>query len=315
MATRSRTTPADGNKPAPLFTVLVGYETLHGRICELESGTVLAPASLLPWLGAAYFERAIFSLGTRVDVSVRARSSAAGPARRSRCATGGAPTRIATSRRRTARATTSSPTPKAARPPGREEPRQQSGTKPPRTRRPADPDRRPRPRGATERTTKHARTPACRARPPEKRSAGRGEEGGGGVWRGGGRRALRGRPERIRHHGDTSIRAVFGTCQRSVDLLPLIKEPLISIRIAISQMHGVGVHRVSTDISCKLRGPVILIPARALRTVQIPCNGTRVEEGRCRLKNNRRQRHRASPHGGTFEIRGCRPGADPPCVC
>ena len=73
MATRSRTAPADGLTPAPLFTVLVGYETLYGRICEIENGIVLAPASVVPWLEAAYFERAIFSLGTRVDVSVRAR--------------------------------------------------------------------------------------------------------------------------------------------------------------------------------------------------------------------------------------------------
>ncbi len=81
MATRSRSAPADGIKPAPLFTVLVGYETLHGRICELESGTVIAPASLVPWLEAAYFERAIFSLGTRVDVSVRARLFSGGTRR------------------------------------------------------------------------------------------------------------------------------------------------------------------------------------------------------------------------------------------
>ena len=73
MATRSRTAPADGIRPAPLFSVLVGYETVHGRICELENGTVLAPSSLEPWMQSAYFERAIFSLGTRVDVSVRAR--------------------------------------------------------------------------------------------------------------------------------------------------------------------------------------------------------------------------------------------------
>ena len=73
MATRSRTAPADGIRPAPLFSVFVGYETLHGRICELENGTVLSPAALAPWMDAAYFERAIFSLGSRVDVSVRAR--------------------------------------------------------------------------------------------------------------------------------------------------------------------------------------------------------------------------------------------------
>ena len=73
MATRSRSAPADGIRPAPLFSVLVGYETLHGRICELENGTVLSPSALLPWMGSAYFERAIFTPGTRVDVSVRSR--------------------------------------------------------------------------------------------------------------------------------------------------------------------------------------------------------------------------------------------------
>jgi hypothetical protein len=73
MATRSRTAPADGIRPAPLFSIFVGYETVHGRICELENGTVLAPASLDRWMDSAYFERAVFSLGGRVDVSVRAR--------------------------------------------------------------------------------------------------------------------------------------------------------------------------------------------------------------------------------------------------
>jgi hypothetical protein len=73
MATRSRTAPADGIRPAPLFSILVGYETVHGRICELESGTVVAPSALEPWMDSAYFERAIFGLGTRVDVSARAR--------------------------------------------------------------------------------------------------------------------------------------------------------------------------------------------------------------------------------------------------
>jgi hypothetical protein len=73
MATRSRTAPAEGIRPAPLFSVLVGYETLHGRICELENGTVLAPSALDPWMDSAYFERAIFSLGNRIDVSVRSR--------------------------------------------------------------------------------------------------------------------------------------------------------------------------------------------------------------------------------------------------
>jgi hypothetical protein len=73
MATRSRTAPAEGIRPAPLFSVFVGYETLHGRICELENGTVLPPSALTPWMDSAYFERAIFTLGNRIDVSVRAR--------------------------------------------------------------------------------------------------------------------------------------------------------------------------------------------------------------------------------------------------
>jgi hypothetical protein len=81
MATRSRSAPADGIRPAPLFSVLVGYETMHGRICELENGIVLTPTSLLPWMESAYFERAVFALGKRVDVSVRARLFSGGTRR------------------------------------------------------------------------------------------------------------------------------------------------------------------------------------------------------------------------------------------
>jgi len=73
MATRSATVPAGGRRPAPLFSVFVGYETLHGRICELAHGTVVAPGALLPWLDQAYIERAVFSPGPRVEVSATAR--------------------------------------------------------------------------------------------------------------------------------------------------------------------------------------------------------------------------------------------------
>jgi hypothetical protein len=73
MATRSATAPAGGRRPAPLFTVFVGYETLHGPICELAEGIVLAPGSLLDWLDRAYVERAVFGLGDRVEVSASAR--------------------------------------------------------------------------------------------------------------------------------------------------------------------------------------------------------------------------------------------------
>src|SRR5690606_39919353 len=50
MAARSKAMPPNARKPAPLFTVLVGWETLHGRILELANGTVVNPGALVPWL-------------------------------------------------------------------------------------------------------------------------------------------------------------------------------------------------------------------------------------------------------------------------
>jgi len=74
MATRAGTAPAGGQRPEPLFTVLVGYETLAGRICELADGTVVTPGSLLPWLNEAYVERVVFGSSSRVlDIGVRRR--------------------------------------------------------------------------------------------------------------------------------------------------------------------------------------------------------------------------------------------------
>ena len=69
MAIRSKSTPHNARKPAPLFTVLVGWETVHGRICELENGTVVPPGSLLPWLDRADLERAVFAPGRRIEIS------------------------------------------------------------------------------------------------------------------------------------------------------------------------------------------------------------------------------------------------------
>lgn len=73
MATRSRVAPDDGRRPTPLFSVLVGYETLHGRICQLASGQVVAPGALVPWLTEADVERAVFGPGHRVEVSAASR--------------------------------------------------------------------------------------------------------------------------------------------------------------------------------------------------------------------------------------------------
>jgi hypothetical protein len=73
MATRSQTAPSDGRRPKPLFSVLVDYELLRGRVCELAQGTVIAPGSLLPWLDEALIERVVFSPECRVEVSATAR--------------------------------------------------------------------------------------------------------------------------------------------------------------------------------------------------------------------------------------------------
>ncbi|MGH9016823.1 MAG: DUF222 domain-containing protein [Acidimicrobiales bacterium] len=73
MAVRSRGAGTGDKRPAPLFSVLVGYETLHGRICQLANGTVVTPGSLLPYLDEALIERVVFSPGARVEVSATAR--------------------------------------------------------------------------------------------------------------------------------------------------------------------------------------------------------------------------------------------------
>jgi hypothetical protein len=73
MATRSKSTPADARRPEPLFSVLVDFPTLAGRVCELASGGVLSPGTLVPWLDGAYFERIVFAPGKRVECSVTSR--------------------------------------------------------------------------------------------------------------------------------------------------------------------------------------------------------------------------------------------------
>ena len=74
MATRSRTAPADGRRPEPLFSVVVGYETFAGRICEFDDGTVVSPNTLAAWLDKAWIERIVFDSPSRViDVGVTTR--------------------------------------------------------------------------------------------------------------------------------------------------------------------------------------------------------------------------------------------------
>lgn len=66
LARRAMATPAGARKPEPLFSVLVGYETFAGRICELADGTVVAPGSLLKWLNDAWVERVVFEGPDRI---------------------------------------------------------------------------------------------------------------------------------------------------------------------------------------------------------------------------------------------------------
>ena len=73
MAIRSQSAPEGVRRPAPLFTVLVDYDTLFGRVCELAQGTVVAPGALLPWIDQAMVERAVFGPDRRVEVGCTTR--------------------------------------------------------------------------------------------------------------------------------------------------------------------------------------------------------------------------------------------------
>jgi hypothetical protein len=66
MAARSRMAPAGGRRPEPLFTAVIDYPTLSGRICQLGSGSTISPGALLPWLDQAWLERVVFGADARV---------------------------------------------------------------------------------------------------------------------------------------------------------------------------------------------------------------------------------------------------------
>ena len=82
LATRAGMAPAEGRRPEPLFSVLVGYETFAGRICELADGTVVTPGSLVDWLDAAWVERVVFDGPDRVTNVGRRRRLFTGATRR-----------------------------------------------------------------------------------------------------------------------------------------------------------------------------------------------------------------------------------------
>jgi Domain of unknown function (DUF222) len=73
MAMRSRTAPADGRRPEPHFSIVVDYNALHGRICQLSGGQVVAPGTLLSYMKDAWFERVVFTPNKRAECSVTSR--------------------------------------------------------------------------------------------------------------------------------------------------------------------------------------------------------------------------------------------------
>lgn len=66
LARRGAASPPGARRPAPLVSVLVGYETFAGRVCELADGTVLAPSDVAALLDEAVIERAVFDGPARV---------------------------------------------------------------------------------------------------------------------------------------------------------------------------------------------------------------------------------------------------------
>ena len=73
MARRAMTVPADGKRPRPLVSVLVGYETFRGRVCELADRTVITPGTVASLLDEALIERVVFDGPSRVIDLGRAR--------------------------------------------------------------------------------------------------------------------------------------------------------------------------------------------------------------------------------------------------
>jgi hypothetical protein len=80
MATRSATAPADGRRPRPLFSVVVGSDTMD-HLCELSNGIVIKAGQLVPWITRAMLETMLFS-GPRTVLTLSSRRTFTGALRR-----------------------------------------------------------------------------------------------------------------------------------------------------------------------------------------------------------------------------------------
>jgi Domain of unknown function (DUF222) len=75
-----RSSGATGTPARPLFTVVVGDESL-AHLCELGNGTVIAPGALMPWMCTAMLESVIFD-GHSTVISVSRKRTFTGAIRR-----------------------------------------------------------------------------------------------------------------------------------------------------------------------------------------------------------------------------------------
>src|SRR3546814_15389735 len=82
MAIRARTAPRGGRRPAPLFTVVIDYETPKGPVCELWKRTNITPGTAAKWLTAADVERTDSDGKSRVNDGRAPRSLFRGADRR-----------------------------------------------------------------------------------------------------------------------------------------------------------------------------------------------------------------------------------------
>ena len=117
MATRSASAPAEGIRPAPLFSVFVGYETIQGASASSRTARCWPLRPSEPGWTRPTSSGPSSRSATASTSACGPGSSAAGPAGPSSYATASAPTRTATSRPRAARSTTFRPMPRVARPP------------------------------------------------------------------------------------------------------------------------------------------------------------------------------------------------------
>ncbi|MFP3899444.1 MAG: DUF222 domain-containing protein [Acidimicrobiia bacterium] len=73
MATRAATAAPGGRRPAPLVSVLVGYQAFN-NVCELADGTLVSPGTVASLLDEAVIERVVLDGPSRVLDLGRARS-------------------------------------------------------------------------------------------------------------------------------------------------------------------------------------------------------------------------------------------------